>query len=478
VRSRKPARTTHDVRIWTVRTIRGKKGTTYSVRWIVVGKERTANFTTRALADSERAKLVTAMRHGEAFDVESGLPLSMLPDGRALSWWDWATQYADLKWASLAPTSRKSTAEALTTVTMALLSDTSRRPADELLRRAMMKWAFNAARRAAASPPEELAPAVAWLETATLPLHDLEDAAVARQVLSTIATRLDGTPAAATTITRKRTVFFNVLALAVEHGHLETHPLARVSWKPPRVNDVFDARAVVNPQQARALLTALRDLGAQWTGRRRSALDWHGRHLYAFFAAQYFSALRPSEAIALRDADLDLPETDGWGTLLVSLGDPEIAGTWTDSGRREARQLKHRAKGHVRPVPAPPELVIGLKRHMAEFGTTSDGRLFRGPHGGMMTNKAYTDVWEQARRLALTAAEVASPLAARPYDLRHTAVSTWLAAGVDSGQVAAWAGHSVAVLHRVYAHVLTGREDIARQRIDAILRADDDSSEE
>jgi integrase len=43
---------------------------------------------------------------------------------------------------------------------------------------------------------------------------------------------------------------------------------------------------------------------------------------------------------------------------------------------------------------------------------------------------------------ALTPAEAASPLAARPYDLRHAAVSTWLNAGVPSTQVAQWAGHS------------------------------------
>lgn len=62
------------------------------------------------------------------------------------------------------------------------------------------------------------------------------------------------------------------------------------------------------------------------------------------------------------------------------------------------------------------------------------------------------------------------PLAARPYDLRHARVSTWLEAGVPSTQVAAWAGHSVAVLHRVYAATLDGREDHAQHRIEAFRR--------
>jgi integrase len=47
-------------------------------------------------------------------------------------------------------------------------------------------------------------------------------------------------------------------------------------------------------------------------------------------------------------------------------------------------------------------------------------------------------VWARAREQALTPEEAASPLARRPYDLRHAAVSTWLSAGVDSTQVATW----------------------------------------
>ena len=59
---------------------------------------------------------------------------------------------------------------------------------------------------------------------------------------------------------------------------------------------------------------------------------------------------------------------------------------------------------------------------------------------------AYCRVWRKARVQALTEAEATSPLARRPYDLRHAAVSTWLNAGVPSTKVAEWAGHSLAVL--------------------------------
>jgi hypothetical protein len=48
-------------------------------------------------------------------------------------------------------------------------------------------------------------------------------------------------------------------------------------------------------------------------------------------------------------------------------------------------------------------------------------------------------------------------------------VSTWLAGGVISAQVALWAGHSVAVLHEVYAKVLAGLEEESLGKIARIL---------
>jgi integrase len=77
----------------------------------------------------------------------------------------------------------------------------------------------------------------------------------------------------------------------------------------------------------------------------------------------------------------------------------------------------------------------------------------------------------EARTLALTPAQVASALARHPYDLRHAAMSLWLAAGVPPPRVAERAGHSVKVLLRVYAKCLDNGEDIANTRIDAAVKA-------
>jgi integrase len=121
-------------------------------------------------------------------------------------------------------------------------------------------------------------------------------------------------------------------------------------------------------------------------------------------------------------------------------------------------------------VPIPPRLVTILRAHIERFGTTPDGRLFRGQQDGQPVNPTvYTDAWKRARLIGLSPEQAASPLARRPYDLRHAAVSTWLAAGVPVAEVAERAGHTVEVLLKVYARCLDGERGASNQRIDRLL---------
>ena len=139
---------------------------------------------------------------------------------------------------------------------------------------------------------------------------------------------------------------------------------------------------------------------------------------------------------------------------------PQVGSAWTDDGKPyEERQLKHRARRAVRPVPIPPVLVAILRDHLEASGVTADGRLFSAVRGGPVRSQEYGAVWKEARRKALTPAQVASPLAAIPYDLRHACVSFWLRSGVSLAETARRAGQSVAVLQRYYAKVLDGEED-------------------
>jgi len=104
-----------------------------------------------------------------------------------------------------------------------------------------------------------------------------------------------------------------------------------------------------------------------------------------------------------------------------------------------------------------------------DAGDAIHGRLFSSDRGNVVASTAISDVWAEARAWALTPGQVASPLAGRPYDLRHAAVSLWLNAGVSPQDVAQRAGHSVEILLRVYAKCLHGGEVTANERIEAAL---------
>ncbi|WP_326819556.1 tyrosine-type recombinase/integrase [Streptosporangium sp. NBC_01756] len=240
-----------------------------------------------------------------------------------------------------------------------------------------------------------------------------------------------------------------------------SNPLHKVKWKPPKVTETVDPPVAVNPQQAQELPIMVTYVGGRGRGRR----------LLALFACMYYAALRPAEAVGLRLQDCHLP-LKSWGRLTVDVSRSEVNTKWTDSGNaHEERGLKHRGRDDVRPVPIPPELVKILRQHIDEYGTGADGRIFRSERGGVIASTAYTEVWQEARKLALTPAQVASPLARRPYDLRHAAVSLWLNAGVSAPDVAERAGHSVDVLLRVYAKCLDGQKDVANKRINDALTA-------
>jgi integrase len=113
--------------------------------------------------------------------------------------------------------------------------------------------------------------------------------------------------------------------------------------------------------------------------------------------------------------------------------------------------------------------VAELREHLDRYGTTTEGRLFRTGRGRPLQDTAYTQIWHTARHTALTPAQQASPLARRPYDLRHAAVSLWLNSGVPATEVARRAGHGVAVLLAVYANCIDGQTAAANTHIDRAL---------
>ncbi|MDI2029829.1 tyrosine-type recombinase/integrase [Saccharopolyspora sp. TS4A08] len=459
--------TSYDVTIWQIKARKNAKGkvTSYRVRWLVDSHEHHKTIRNKTQAESFRSKLVVAASRGEAFLVaEPGLPVSMLRNKSGTPWFEFAQKYVDMKWKRAAAKSRSGIADTLATVTPALLTTERGRPDPEVLRRAMTGWAFNATHRDDPRP-HEIEKALRWLAENTRPVSDLQDLALLRTVLEQLASKLNGEMASAKTFGRKRAVFHNALEYAVELKEVDLNQLPKVKWTPPKKARAIDKRTVaINPRQAERLLAAVEAQQVEGQPRRSS-----GPMLRAFFAVIYYSGLRPEEVAMLSKPDLLLPG-DGWGELLPSKAAPVAGAAWTDSGsRRDRRQLKQRAEGEVRHVPCPPQLTKILHEHLSRHGTARDGRLFRNMDGGDVDETTVARVWRKARVQALTPEEAASPLVRRPYDLRHACVSTWLAAGVPSTQVAEWAGHSVTVLHEIYAKVLAGLEQNYRRRIQTVL---------
>jgi integrase len=293
---------------------------------------------------------------------------------------------------------------------------------------------------------------------------------ITRRVLHQLTVTLDGRPAAGDTYRRRRRGLNAAIEYAVELGELDGNPLTRIKVKRVAADDRVDPRVVVAPAQARELLTAVSYVGS-WNRSR-------GRRLVAFFAVLYYAGPRPAEAVALRERDCQLP-AQGWGRFELAKTLPVTTRKWTDSGHRhDERGLKQRDPNAVRPVPIPPQLVRILRAHLREFGAAADGRLFRNERGGILGSTTFSRVWEEARQLAFTPHLFESPLAGRPYDLRHAALSTWLNAGVSPAEVARRAGNSVEVLLKRYAGCLDNQENAVNRQIDAALDDEDQAEDD
>ncbi|WP_274916817.1 tyrosine-type recombinase/integrase [Streptomyces sp. WZ-12] len=434
----------------------------YQVRWLVGPRTHAKSFATKPLADGRRSQLMAAARKGEQFDVETGLPKSELAALQPrMTWFDHAKDYAEMKWSEAASAKGRATrADALAAVTAALVRDMNGAPAPAVLRRALTGYAFNFSEHRA-DPPDQLMAALTWLSAKALPMSALEDdSEPVRSALKALSTRLNGKRAAATTITNRRTVFNNALRYAVERKRIAINPLPAIDWSPPATDDEIDFRYVPNPRQAEELINAVGTLGAR------------GEHLHAFFACIYYAATRPAEAMNLRKSDCTLPK-DGWGVLLLSGSASRVGAAWTDDGKSyEERGLKRRARSSVRDVPIPPKLVKMLRAHIDRYGTAPNGRLFRAAQGGVVLSKEYTDLWQEARKVALTAEQIAQHFAEVPYAGRKAGISLWITSGVAPTEVARRAGHSVAVLYKFYAKVLDGQRDQANALIERAMRAE------
>lgn len=186
-----------DVRVWKISKIFSKTAP-YQLRWKVAGKVWHATFATSPLAESRRSELWQAMRKGEAFDVETGLPESELraaaekakastrPDP---SWWDFAREYMGVRWRTAAAKTREGLADSLATAALGMMGESPGAPELEDVRRAV-RWVVVPSHKDE-EPPSDLKKACAWLSAHALHLSALGEPRVVRDVHYRLSFRLD-----------------------------------------------------------------------------------------------------------------------------------------------------------------------------------------------------------------------------------------------------------------------------------------------
>ena len=183
-----------------------------------------------------------------------------------------------------------------------------------------------------------------------------------------------------------------------------------------------------------------------------------------------WSGLRLGELTGLRRRSLDLMSA----RITVAETITEVRG-----------QVIHKRYGKTaaakRSVPIPRHLVETLTEHTA--GMKADALVFTAPDGEpIRRSNFHTRVWQRATIAAGLGERVPAPSAAkpkrtlyeglRPHDLRHTAVSFWIAAGADYAQLKKWAGHeSIATLIDTYGHLMPDREEPVLEALDRLAAA-------
>ncbi|GAA4910313.1 site-specific integrase [Streptomyces coeruleoprunus] len=465
---------TYDVVVWSIRQRAGRPKP-WELRWRVGSQPHSKSYALKPQADGRRSQLMAALREGQQFDEETGLPAKELAALAMPTWYEHAKAYALMKWPGAAAKHRASIAESLAVVTPVLVTARTGRPDARVLRTALYQWAFRAAdgpdgelvsRCDAEEPPSDVRQALVWVAEHSMKVDEAARPEHVRAALSAVSKLLNGKPAAENTANRKRMVLSNAFRYAVEERALLTrHPFLAVDWAAPATSDEVDFRYVPGPRLSRDLIAGVAQQGPR------------GEHLETFFGSIYYAATRPGEAAALRDTDFVLPpesEPDAWGEVLVSESHPEVGAGWTDSGKsHDERGLKHRARNTVRAVPIPPVFVRMVRSHIARFGVAPDGRMFRAAQGGRITSTEYCDVWEEARKAVLAPEEVETKLADVPYALRHAGISLWIKSGADPVEAAYRAGHSLSVLYRFYAKILKGGSAATNRLIEQGLQAED-----
>lgn len=208
------------------------------------------------------------------------------------------------------------------------------------------------------------------------------------------------------------------------------------------------AWCVLDDEQARRLVTATRD-----------------DPYHALWTLAVTLGIRRGELLVLT-----------WATIDLTAGLLRIERTMSVDADGH-RIIKDGAKSQTsrRSIRLPVVCIDALRRHRARQNARrlaagdawmDTGLVFDGGLGERLGETAFYTAFRTVKR------ELDLPDELRPHDLRHTAATLMLYAGVPIPTVASLLGHASPVTTmRVYAHVLRAMEDEAAGRIDTLFQA-------
>lgn len=268
-------------------------------------------------------------------------------------------------------------------------------------------------------------------------------ASVDREMLREWVAELNAKGLAPATVHKAVQLVSMTLSAAVDDRRLARNPAERL----PLPKIVVEEMMIITPAQVIALADVIDERYSTWV------------------TTAAYTGLRFGELAGLRRGRVDLMHrrVEVSEVVVEVRGHHHFGPPKTRAGRRS--------------VPVSGALAGMLTTYTEGLG--SGDLLFTAPDGGTLRGSLFRRrVWQRAT-VAMGLGEMVpvdgkAPRyhGLRPHDLRHTAVSLWIAAGASPKEVAVWAGHSsvVTVLDR-YGHLLPGQEDRVTSALDAMFAA-------
>lgn len=435
----------------------------YDVRFHVDGYEVRYGFERKGWADEFARQLQQDFAAGLHFDPAARRFIAAVPatsqssTSRAPTFFEHAREYFKRQWHRWEPATRQAAQGPLARACIELvhgeappLDGGQRVRADAYLRRAV--FIVPAADHLA----DEDVRWADWFDKWSLPLDEITDLHLRGFIDSFRSAALDGTPrdVKPATVQRTRAVVRAVFTNARKRRLLLWDPWEALEAENVKDHDKVDPDLVMDPEETRALASACARVDPRYE---------------AYVLIQGFCGPRPGEAADLRLRDLMLRGADP--TVTIGGSHSEVPSRFFTEGQERRRPLKGRGPKARRTVPIPAELVDVLQSHVERFvDRHPDAYLFTTSRGARIgSSNFYRAVWNVAREDAFPEG---SPLRrVRRHDLRHSAITMWLNAGVPLKTAQRWSGHkTLSVLLDTYVGVMKGDEQLARERVEAALR--------